>query len=73
MDPPTTTVPLAIDFGNFIEDIYMDMGNIENNTASSGNSFFSECSPSRVEEEQSITGHNFNSFPAIRVLARIFY
>jgi hypothetical protein len=35
MDLPSTTVPLGIDFEEFTEDIVIDMGNNENNTASS--------------------------------------
>jgi hypothetical protein len=57
MDPPTTTVALAIDFG----DIDMNTGNNENNVASSVHSMCSEGTMTVVEEELSITDHNFNN------------
>jgi hypothetical protein len=38
MDPPSATVPLAIAFGDYTEDIDMDRGGNENNTSPSVNS-----------------------------------
>jgi hypothetical protein len=59
MDPPSTTVPLAINFEEVTEDINMDTGGSD--TAPSVNSMFSAETPTVVEEELSITGHNFNN------------
>jgi hypothetical protein len=60
MDPPSTTLPLAIDFGNYKEDIDMDTGGNENNGVSSVNSMSSDGTMT-VVEELSITDNNFNN------------
>jgi hypothetical protein len=59
VDPPRTTLPLAIDFEESTEDINMDMDGSD--AAPSVNSMFSEGTMIEVEEELSIIGHNFNN------------
>jgi hypothetical protein len=61
MDPPSNTVPLAINFEEVIEDIDMDTGGNENNAASSINSMCTAETPTVLEEEISITGHDFTN------------
>jgi hypothetical protein len=58
MDPPTTT-PLAINFEEMTEDNNMDTGGSDD--APSVNSICTVETPAVVEEELSITGHNFNN------------
>jgi hypothetical protein len=60
IDPPNTTVPLAINFGEYT-DIDMDTGGNENNAASSVYGMCSDGTMTVVEEELSITDHNFNN------------
>jgi hypothetical protein len=61
MDPPSTTVPHAINFEEVIEDIDMDTGGNENNAASSINSMCTAEMRTVLEEEISITGHDFTN------------
>jgi hypothetical protein len=61
VDPPSTTIPLAIAFGGYTENIDIDTGGNENNAASSVISMCTAETPTVVEEEISITGHGFTN------------